>query len=166
MNHQHQWPWRTHTLTTHHPFLDLPATKDKMSTSLVTGGTGFVGLYVIKLLLERGHRVHTTVRSLKNKSKCKPLLDLQTQYHGLLHLFEADLMKADSFTEAMKGCEVVYHVASPFLIPDQIKDGFKDCVEPALEGTRNVLESVNKTKSVQRVVLTSSGTVTSFPFLL
>lgn len=74
-------------------------------------------------------------------------------------------MKADSFAEAMKGCEVVYHVASPFLLPDQIKDGFKDCVEPALEGTRNVLESVNKTESVQRVVLTSSGTVTSFPFL-
>jgi nucleoside-diphosphate-sugar epimerase len=136
-----------------------------MSPSLVTGGTGFVGLYVIKLLLERGHRVHTTVRSLRNKSKCKPLLDLQTQYHGWLHLFEADLMKADSFAEAMKGCEVVYHVASPFLLPDQIKDGFKDCVEPALEGTRNVLESVNKTESVQRVVLTSSGTVTSFPIL-
>lgn len=135
-----------------------------MSTSLVTGGTGFVGLYVVKLLLERGHTVHTTVRSLKNKSKCKPLLDLQAQFPDRIHLFEADLMKAGSFTESMKGCQVVYHVASPFLVPDQIKDGYKDCVEPALQGTKNVLESVNVMESVQRVVLTSSGTVTSFPF--
>ncbi|KAH7247259.1 dihydroflavonol-4-reductase [Fusarium redolens] len=131
-----------------------------MSTCLVTGGTGFVGLYVIKLLLERGHKVHTTVRSLKNKSKCKPLLDLQAQCPGQLHLFEADLMKLGSFAEAMKGCQVVYHVASPFLLPDQIKDGFKDCVEPALQGTKNVLESVNETESVQRVVLTSSVSAT------
>ena len=128
-----------------------------MSASLVTGGTGFVGLYVVKLLLERGHRVHTTVRSLKNKSKCKPLLDLQTQFPDHLSLFEADLMKAGSFNQAIKGCNVVYHVASPFLLPSQIKDGFKDCVEPALEGTRNVLKSVNETETVQRVVLSSSG---------
>ncbi|KAH6689734.1 dihydroflavonol-4-reductase [Plectosphaerella plurivora] len=127
-----------------------------MSASLVTGGTGFVGLYVVKLLLERGHLVHTTVRSLKNKSKCKPLLDLQVQFPERLRLFESDLMKAGSFTKAMQGCNVVYHVASPFLVPDQIKDGYKDCVEPALQGTKNVLDSVNETESVTRVVLTSS----------
>ncbi|KAH7006834.1 hypothetical protein EDB80DRAFT_880356 [Ilyonectria destructans] len=56
----------------------------------------------------------------------------------------------------MNGFQGVYHIASPFLVPSQIKDGFKGCVEPALEGTRNVLESVNQTKSVTRVVLTSS----------
>lgn len=47
------------------------------------------------------------------------------------------------------------HTASPFLI-----SGFKDAeealVRPALEGTRNVLDSVNRTDSVKRVVLTSS----------
>ncbi|KAH7109544.1 hypothetical protein EDB81DRAFT_873145 [Dactylonectria macrodidyma] len=127
-----------------------------MSKSLVTGGTGFIGLYVVKLLLEHGHHVNTTVRSLTNKAKCKPLLDLQGQFPGRLSLFEADLVKAGSFLQAMSGCQVVYHIASPFLTPSQIKDGFKDCVEPALEGTRNVLESVNKTESVTRVVLTSS----------
>ncbi|KAH7363189.1 dihydroflavonol-4-reductase [Plectosphaerella cucumerina] len=119
-------------------------------------GTGFVGIYVVKLLLERGHLVHATVRSLNNKSKCKPLLDLQTLYPDRLRLFESDLMRPGSFTNAMQGCTVVYHVASPFLVPDQIKDGYKDCVEPALQGTKNVLDSVNETESVQRVVLTSS----------
>ncbi|KAL4951568.1 hypothetical protein BDW69DRAFT_186282 [Aspergillus filifer] len=110
-----------------------------MSTSLVTGATGFIALYVIQLLLEQGHIVHTTVRSLKNKTKCKPLLDFQTQYPDQLFLFEADLLKSGSFKEAMQGCNVVYHIASPFLVPQQIKDGLKECIEPALEGTRNVL---------------------------
>ncbi|TIC93828.1 Tetraketide alpha-pyrone reductase 2 [Colletotrichum higginsianum] len=127
-----------------------------MTKSLVTGGTGFIGLYVVKLLLERGHRVHTTVRSLENTAKCKPLLDLQAQYPNSLSLFEADLLKNGSFRKAMEGCEVVYHIASPFLVPQQIKDGLKDCVEPALQGTKSVLESANKVESVKRVVLTSS----------
>ncbi|KAF7590863.1 hypothetical protein BBP40_002277 [Aspergillus hancockii] len=127
-----------------------------MSKSLVTGGTGFIGVYVVKLLLEQGHSVHTTVRSLKDTTKCRPLLDLQSEYPERLSIFEADLMTNGSFSQAMEGCEVVYHVASPFLVPQQIKDGLKDCVEPALQGTRNVIDSVNKTETVQRVVLTSS----------
>ncbi|KAH8768231.1 hypothetical protein F5883DRAFT_418425 [Diaporthe sp. PMI_573] len=127
-----------------------------MSNCLVTGGTGFIALYVVKLLLEHGHHVNTTVRSLTNKAKCKPLVDLQAQFPGRLSLFEADLSKPGSFLGAMNGCQVVYHIASPFLLPAQIKDGFKDCVEPALEGTKNVLGSVNQIESVTRVVLTSS----------
>jgi dihydroflavonol-4-reductase len=129
-----------------------------MTKSLVTGGTGFIALYVVKILLEHGHRVNTTVRSLKSTNKVQPLLDLQAQYPGKLELFEADLLKNDSFRKATEGCEVVYHVASPFLVPAQIKDGMKDCVEPALQGTENVLKSVNETESVTRVVLTSSST--------
>jgi nucleoside-diphosphate-sugar epimerase len=130
----------------------------KMSqTALVTGGTGFIALYVVKLLLKHGHHVHTTVRSLANKKKCKSLLELQTQYPDKLTLFEADLLSHGSFFQAMQGCDTVYHIASPFLVPQQIKDGMKDCVEPALNGTRNVLVSVNDTESVRRVILTSSS---------
>src|ERR1044072_8374706 len=101
-----------------------------MSKALVTGGTGFIGLYVVKLLLEQGNLVNTTVRSLKNPTKLKPLLDLQATYPAKLTLFAADLMKNPSFKQAMEGCEVVFHVASAFLVPQQIKDGMKDCVEP------------------------------------
>ncbi len=36
------------------------------------------------------------------------------------------------------------------------KDAIKDIIEPAILGTENVLNSVNKTESVQRVVVTSS----------
>ena len=74
---------------------------------------------------------------------------------GNLQFFEADLLKKGSFTEAMKDCELVIHTASPFKISG-LKDAQAELIDPALEGTRNVLESVNETESVKRVVLTSS----------
>lgn len=49
---------------------------------------------------------------------------------------------------------MVFHTASPFKL--DVEKPQKDLVEPALEGTRNVLQEVNRTPSVQRVVLTSS----------
>ena len=55
----------------------------------------------------------------------------------------------------MEGCELVIHTASPFLL-GKIRDPEKQLVKPAVEGTRNVLDSVNATESVKRVVLTSS----------
>ena len=124
---------------------------------LVTGGSGFVALELVQQLLESGHIVHTTVRSLKNPGKTKPLKALQVKHEGKLNLFEADLLKPGSFAAAMAGCSVVYHVASPFRVPEKIKDGQKEMVEPALEGTRNVLQSVNQTESVKRVVFTSTS---------
>ncbi|MBD4130440.1 cinnamyl alcohol dehydrogenase, partial [Xanthomonas citri pv. citri] len=48
------------------------------------------------------------------------------------------------------------HVASPFLMPEKIKNGRTQLLEPALQGVRNVLTTVNATSSVERVVLTST----------
>jgi nucleoside-diphosphate-sugar epimerase len=126
------------------------------TTSLVTGGSGFVACHLIDQLLQAGDTVHTTVRSLKAEGKLRPLRQLQARYPDRLRLFEADLLVPGSFDAAMAGCTVVHHVASPFLLPEKIKDGQREMLEPALNGTRNVLASVNKTASVQRVVMTST----------
>ncbi|MGR6431694.1 NAD-dependent epimerase/dehydratase family protein [Rhizobium sp. PAMB 3174] len=123
---------------------------------LVTGGSGFVASHIIRQLLESGRTVHTTVRSLANTAKARPLLDMQAEFPGKLTLFEADLLKPFSFDAPMAGCGVVFHVASPFKLPEKIKDGQTEMVEPALNGTRNVLASVERTQSVRRVVMTST----------
>ncbi|MEU6254216.1 NAD-dependent epimerase/dehydratase family protein [Streptomyces sp. NPDC047043] len=123
---------------------------------LVTGGSGFVGSHLVLRLLERGYRVRATVRSTSNAVKVKPLTELQDRFPGQLELFEADLLVDGAFDEAMKGCEVVFHVASPFFMPEKIKDGQRDMVEPALVGTRNVVGSVERTPTVRRLVFTST----------
>ena len=125
-------------------------------TALVSGGSGFVASHLIQHLLAGGDKVHATVRDLTNMAKIQPLLDLQQAYPGQLQLFEANLLKLGSFDPAIQGCDVVHHVASPFLMPEKIKDGRTQMLEPALTGTQNILASVDGAPSVKRVVMTST----------
>ncbi|MFC7258528.1 NAD-dependent epimerase/dehydratase family protein [Streptomyces lutosisoli] len=129
---------------------------DGATTVLVTGGSGFVGSHLVRRLLERDYRVCATVRSVANTAKVSPLREMQDAFPGRLALFEADLLTEGSFDEAMSGCRVVFHVASPFLMPEKIKDGRRDMVDPALIGTRNVLASVERTATVEKLVFTST----------
>lgn len=127
-----------------------------MSTkTLVTGGTGYIASWVVKYLLEQGETVHATVRDKNNEEKNKHLFDLDKELPGTLKIFEADLLEKGSFKEAMEGVDHVIHMASPFKVSG-IKDPQKQLIDPALKGTQNVLDTVNATNSVKRVVLTSS----------
>lgn len=122
---------------------------------LVTGASGYLAGWIIRRLLEEGVSVHGTVRSYKKPEKYAWLTDMAAKLPGELKLFEANLLENGSFAEAMEGCGVVMHTASPYVVQG-VKDGMKELVEPALQGTRNVLDSVNQTPSVETVVLTSS----------
>lgn len=122
---------------------------------VVTGGSGYIASWIVKYLLEDGKSVRTTVRSLKDTKKIEHLLELQNQFKDKLTLFEADLLTEGSFDKAIEGAELVIHTASPFFVSG-IKDAKKQLVEPALQGTRNVLLACNRISTVKRVVLTSS----------
>lgn len=128
---------------------------DPNAPVLVTGASGYLGSWIVRLLLEAGHTVHGTVRDPDRKAKLEHLSKLSAAHPGRLVLFRADLMDEGSFDAAMATCELVMHTASPFILAG-VKDAQKQLVDPALEGTRNVLDSVNRTQSVKRVVLTSS----------
>ena len=123
---------------------------------MVTGGSGYIGSWVVKYLLEDGYTVNVCVRDKNNTKKVKHLTDLAKELSGTLVFYEADLLKEGSFKEAMKDCETVFHIASPFMM-GKIKDAQKQFVDPAVKGTSNVLNAVNKTASVKKVVLTSSS---------
>ncbi len=125
-------------------------------TVLVTGGTGFVATHLVAQLLDRGYTVRASVRSLANPAKVEPLRRLGEGRKGRLELFEADLLRPGSFDAAIDGCRYVFHVASPFLLPEQIKNTGADVIRPAVEGTRNIIAGIEAAPSVERLVLTST----------
>ncbi len=127
---------------------------DHTKPVLVTGATGYVAGWVVKRLLEEGLTVHGTVRDAGQTERLRYLHDLAEGTKGSLKLFSADLTNMGSFADAMAGCSTVFHIASPYQL--NVEDPQRDLIEPAVEGTRNVLDEVNRTPSVDRVVLTSS----------
>lgn len=127
---------------------------DKTKPVLVTGATGYVAGWLVKILLEEGFTVHAAVRNPSNKEKVAHLDALAENAPGNIKYFQSDLLETGSYAEAMKGCELVFHTASPFT--NTVDDPQKQLIEPAVKGTENVLEQANKTKSVKRVVVTSS----------
>ena len=127
---------------------------DKNKPVMITGATGYVAGWIVKKLLDEGLTVHAPVREPENNDKLQYLNKIAANAPGTIKFFKADLLDEGSYAEAMAGCRIVFHTASPFKI--DVTDPQKELVDPAQLGTRNVLQEVNRTPSVERVVLTSS----------
>jgi nucleoside-diphosphate-sugar epimerase len=127
---------------------------DTSKPVMVTGANGYVASWLVKKLLDEGRTVHAAVRNHENKEKIKHLVDAAANAKGEIKFFSSDLLSPGSYKEAMEGCELVYHTASPFTT--DVKDPQKELIEPAVNGTANVLNSAKETPSVKRVVVTSS----------
>jgi len=124
------------------------------TTSCVTGATGFLASELVALLLERGHTVHATVRSLANPERVAYLRELPGAA-SKLQLQEADLLAEGSFDACVAGAQYVFHTASPF-VTSGITDPQSQLIAPALNGTRNVFASIERAGLKPRVVVTSS----------
>jgi nucleoside-diphosphate-sugar epimerase len=113
----------------------------------LSGGTSSIGGYVVKYLIEEGHTLHLLVRS-------KDRLDAIFK-HEQIRLFEGDLSDCALLTEAMDGCDQVYHMAA--LAKVWLKDA-KKFFDVNLTGTTNILEAARLSK-VSKIVITSSAGV-------
>ncbi|KAM1158011.1 hypothetical protein ACFX13_029217 [Malus domestica] len=119
----------------------------------VTGASGYIAAWLVKLLLERGYIVKATVREPNDSKKTEHLLSLDGAKERL-QLFKANLLEEGSFDAAVDGCEGVFHTASP--VQFSATDPQAELIDPAVKGTLNVLKSCVKFTTVKRVVLTSS----------
>ncbi|XP_054793247.1 vestitone reductase-like [Prosopis cineraria] len=124
-------------------------------TVCVTGGTGFIGSWIIKRLLEDGYSVNATIRS-------HPDLSFLTNLPGAsqkLQIFKnAELNNPDSFKEAIEGCMGVFHVATPL----DLDDPEEVLTKRSIDGALGILKACLASKTVKRVVYTSSGVTVSF----
>lgn len=127
---------------------------DTSSPVLVTGATGYVAGWLVRRLLEEGFTVHAAVRDPSKSSKTAHLDALAEELPGSIRYFEADLLDPGSYDRAAVGCQTVFHTASPFVTA--VEDPQRDLVDPAVQGTRNVLGAADRAEGVRRVVVTSS----------
>lgn len=122
------------------------------TTVAVTGATGFIAAHVVTQLLDRGYVVHATLRD--NTPSRVAHLTSHPAASSNLRLFEAHLQADASFEPAFADCDAVVHVASPFTL--HAADPLRDVVNPAVDGTRNVLRAAASVGGVRKVVVTSS----------
>lgn len=124
-----------------------------MESVCVTGAGGYVASWVVKELLAKGYFVHGTVRDPDDEKKNGHLKKLEHAQERL-HLFKADLLDFAGLCTAIVGCTGVVHVATP--VPaGKVADAQAEMLEPAITGTRNVMNACLKSK-VKKVVVVSS----------
>lgn len=120
---------------------------------LVTGISGFIGSHVAFKLLEKGYAVRGTVR---NVEKGQAVIDrILAAYDGEaeIELVEADLGEDAGWSEAVKDCRYIQHIASPF--PASTPDNREALVPEARAGAQRVLEH-GFSAGAERIVMTSS----------
>src|SRR3990167_333066 len=115
---------------------------------LVTGGAGFIGSHVTKLLLDRGYQVvvldnlsHGFVENVDPRAK----------------LTVGDIRDRKKTKEALKGIEAVIHMAGLISVPESVADPVKYCDNNVL-GAVNLLECM-KDAGVKKIIFSSSACV-------
>jgi dihydroflavonol-4-reductase len=111
--------------------------------TLITGANGFVGSAVLRLLIENGHEVCALVRHGSDKRNFKGI-DLE--------LIEGDLRNTESLKQAVKKCNLLFHIAADYRlwIPDP-----DSMYKTNVEGTRNLIIAATDA-GVEKIVYTSS----------
>ncbi|CAH2047926.1 unnamed protein product [Thlaspi arvense] len=137
--------------------LDQTVVTTGSKKACVIGGTGNLASTLIKHLLQSGYKVNTTVRDPENEKKMAHLRVLQEL--GDLKIFKAEFTDEESFDSPVSGCDYVFHVATPINFTSE--DPEKDMIKPGIQGVTNVLKSCLKSKSVKRVIYTSSAAAVS-----
>lgn len=121
-----------------------------MNKILVTGGAGFIGSHVTKLLLDAGHQVVV----LDNLSTGhKEALDPRAK------LVVGDI--AGPPKTALKNIDAIIHLAGLIIVPESVKDPAKYCQNNVL-GTVNLL-TLAKDTGVKKVIFSSSACVYGTP---
>ncbi len=122
-----------------------------MTTTLVTGGGGFIGSHLLDRLLDLGHHV----RALDNFSTGRRDNLRRTLAH--IELIEGDLRDPDTVRRAAQGAEIVLHQGALPSVPRSVNDP-RTTNAVNVEGTLNVLLAAREV-GVRRVVVASSSSV-------
>ena len=116
-------------------------------TVAVTGSAGFIGGWVVRQLLDEGYRVRACVRDTNDEDKAGFLKAMPGYASGRLTLHSANLDEAGCFDDIFRGCHGVAHLSHVSTYDDL------DYVKKVCD---HVINSVNQSETVNRVIVTSS----------
>ncbi|KAE9586798.1 putative farnesol dehydrogenase (NAD(+)) [Lupinus albus] len=115
---------------------------------LVTGASGYLGGRLCNSLLRQGYSVRVLVRPTSNLSNLPP-----SSSSASLEIVYGDVTDYASLLSAFSGCSVVFHVAA--LVEPWLPDPSR-FFSVNVGGLKNVLEAVKETKTVEKLIYTSS----------
>jgi len=121
---------------------------------LVTGAEGFIGSHLTELLVEKGFEVKAFVRyNFKNDWGWLE----ESKYKNDIEIYTGDVRDYDSVYDAMKGVDVVFHLAALIGIPYSYISPLA-YIKTNTEGTYNILESGRKL-NLKRIIITSTSEI-------
>jgi len=123
---------------------------------LVTGSDGFIGSHLVERLLEEGCQIRAFV--YYNSFNSWGWLDsLPEDILEKIEIFTGDIRDPNGVEIAMKGCEVIFHLAALIAIPFSYHSP-DSYVDTNIKGTLNVLQAAKKLE-VEKVLVTSTSEV-------
>jgi dTDP-glucose 4,6-dehydratase len=127
-----------------------------MKKILVTGADGFIGSHLTEELVRRGHDVRAFV--FYNSFNSWGWLDQSApEIRKSLEVFSGDIRDPHGVRQAMKGCDVVLHLAALIAIPYSYHSP-DTYVDTNIKGTLNVVQAAREL-GVKKVVHTSTSEV-------
>ncbi len=119
---------------------------DKKKSFLITGGSGFLGINLVRYLLERGHKVSSI-----------DFAEFDYPERDQITIFLNDIRDREAVDRAMEGIDIVIHTAAA--LPLYKKE---DIFSTDIDGTRNIVESA-LAHGVERMIHISSTAVYGIP---
>lgn len=119
---------------------------------LVTGGAGFIGSHVTRLLLDQGHKV-TVIDNLSNGIRNS--VDPRATFNQI------DLLENSGLERILPEHDVVIHMASLIEVGESVKKPI-EFAENNIVGTVKLLEAM-KNSSVKKLIFSSSACVYGIP---
>ena len=123
---------------------------------LITGADGFIGSHLTETLVRKGFNVRAFVMYNSFNSwgwldHCAP--DIKNQFE----VFAGDIRDPHGVKEAMRGCDIVLHLAALIAIPYSYHSP-DTYVDTNIKGTLNILQAAREL-GVRRVIHTSTSEV-------
>ena len=123
---------------------------------LITGADGFIGSHLTELLVSKGYSVRAFV--YYNSFNSYGWLDtLSAKTKSNIDFFAGDIRDPNGVREAMKGIDIIYHLAALIAIPFSYHSP-DSYIDTNVKGTLNVLQAARENK-VKRVLVTSTSEV-------